>query len=307
MIYTVTFNPAIDYILRVNGFNAGATNRATGEEYYFGGKGINVSVVLSTLGVRSKALGFISGWTGRALEQGLIDQGVETDFITIAGGMTRINVKVKDDSGEKTEETELNGRGPDISADHVEELLQKLGALVEGDVLIISGSVPASMPDDIYEMILGKVEGKGVMTVVDATGDLLLNVLQYKPFLIKPNNDEISEMLGKKMETAEELAEGARELQKRGARNVIVSRGGKGAIMVTEDGEFIDQGPLEGKLVNSVGAGDSMVAGFIAGYIKTQDYHYALELGSAAGSATACSPGLASKEDIEERMRRIRS
>lgn len=298
MIYTVTFSPAIDYIVHLNGFQPGATNRSTGEEYYFGGKGINVSTVLKTLGIRSTALGFISGFTGHALESGLRSRGLETDFIELQEGITRINVKIKGNV-----ETEINGQGPEISSAAVAELFGKIEALKAGDVLVISGTVPESLPKDIYEQIMKRTRGRGIMTVVDATGELMLNVLKYEPFLIKPNNDELADMLGAEMKTAESIIDGARKLRAGGARNVLVSRGAKGAVLVTEEDEVFESASIPGKAVNTVGAGDSMVAGFLAGYMKGRDYSQALKLGIAAGSATACSPGLAKAEDIERRMK----
>ena len=308
MIYTVTFNPAIDYIVHMDDFKAGYTNRTSREEYYFGGKGINVSTVLGNLGIVTTALGFISGFTGKALASGLEEQGMLTDFISIDNGFTRINVKIKNDaSAEDAEdfnrsETEINGQGPVISDEAVAQLFDKIEAMTDEDILVVSGSVPASMPDDIYERIMKKTSEKGIMTVVDATGSLLLNVLEYGPFLIKPNNDELSDMLGGHFETAEEIAGGARELRKMGARNVLVSRGSKGAVLVTEDDEVLTADAVKCDAVNTVGAGDSMVAGFLAGYIKTKDYSYALKLGIAAGAATAAAPGLATGEEIERMM-----
>ena len=309
MIYTVTFNPAIDYVVHMDGMQVGETNRTKSEEYYFGGKGINVSVMLAEMGVDSTAMGFISGFTGRALEEGLQKQGIRSAFVELdeSEGITRINMKIKSGDENDLTETEINGQGPKITDAAVEMLFGRIGELGEDDILIISGSIPSSMPEDTYEQILARLvseEGSGtrIPVVVDATGDLLLNVLAYRPFLIKPNNDELAEMLGSPMDETDQIIEGARQLRSRGARNVIISRGSKGAVMVTETDEVIVQDPILGKTVNSVGAGDSMVAGFIAGYIKENDYTYALKLGTAAGSATACSPGLASREEIERRM-----
>lgn len=307
MIYTVTFNPAIDYIVHMDDFRAGYTNRTTGEEYYFGGKGINVSTILNNLGIESTALGFISGFTGKALEQGLAEQGMRTDFIELEKGFTRINVKIKSDGAAEgiefnRSETEINGQGPTISGEAIDELFAKIGRMSQEDILVVSGSVPASMPDDIYERIMEKTSKAGIMTVVDATGSLLLNVLKYKPFLIKPNNDEVSEMLGEHLETTEEIAWGAKQLRAKGARNVLISRGAKGAVLVTETDEVIAADAIKCDAVNTVGAGDSMVAGFLAGYMRTKDYSYALKLGIAAGAATAAAPGLASGEEIERMM-----
>ena len=297
MIYTVTFNPAIDYVVAMDDFRLGATNRASREEYYFGGKGINVSIILKHLGIESVALGFVSGFTGQALENGLKAEGLETDFIKLDNGFTRINVKIK---GEQ--ETEINGQGPDISKEAVDELFAKLDNLTSDDMLIVSGSVPSSMDEDIYEKILKRMDERGVTVTVDATGKLLMNVLKYHPFLIKPNDQELADMLGKPMETTEDIIRGAEDLRNMGGRNVLISRGAKGACLVTEDGQNLTIDAIPGKAVNTVGAGDSMVAGFIAGYMKTGDYSYALKLGNAAGAATACSPGLATGEEIERKM-----
>ena len=310
MIYTVTFNPSLDYIVTVDDFKLGLTNRTTSELMLPGGKGINVSIILNELGLDTTAMGFISGFTGRALEEGLQNQGIRTAFVELdeSKGITRINMKIKSGEGDSITETEINGQGPHITEAAAEQLLGRIKALSDDDILIISGSVPKTMPEDTYEQILAcltvsdRSDGMRIPVVVDATGDLLMNVLAYRPFLIKPNNDELSEMLESPMDETEQIIEGAKELRRRGARNVIISRGSKGAVMVTETDDVIVQEPIPGKTVNSVGAGDSMVAGFVAGYIKENSYEYALRLGTAAGSATACSPGLASREEIERRM-----
>lgn len=302
MIYTVTFNPAIDYVMQTKNLKTGITNRSLKEEYFYGGKGINVSTILHRLGVETTALGFISGFTGDALAAGLKEEGLTTDFIKLAEGFTRINVKIKDETIKDKEETEINGQGPTITADAVEALFRKLDILTGEDMLVISGSVPSSMPTDTYQQILRVLAKKNLPVVVDATGQLLLQVLQYHPFLIKPNNDELADMLGKPMDTTEQIIAGAKTLRKKGSQNVLVSRGAKGALLVTEDDEIILQDAIKGNAINTVGAGDSMIAGFLSGYIKTKDYHYALHLGTAAGSATACSPGLANAKEIERRM-----
>ncbi|MBQ6313150.1 MAG: 1-phosphofructokinase [Lachnospiraceae bacterium] len=307
MIYTVTFNPAIDYVVYMDGLEVGETNRTIREEYYFGGKGINVSWILNELGVDTTALGFISGFTGAAIENGLLHRGIRTAFIELDGseGITRINMKIKSKEGEGLKETEINGQGPKITKEALDLLFARIDTLGPDDMLVISGSVPSSMPADTYEQILSRLsdgDGTRIPVVVDAIKDLLLKSLPYKPFLIKPNNGELEELLGKPMRTTEEIIEGAKELRKRGARNVIVSRGGDGSVMVTENDEVYVEGPSPGKVINTVGAGDSMVAGFITGYINKHDYQYALKLGAAAGSATACSPGLGTREEIERRM-----
>ena len=292
MIYTVTFNPAIDYVVKTDKMKSGEVNRANEEKMYFGGKGINVSLVLRELGIKSRAFGFIAGFTGEAIENGLASQGIETGFVRLKNGFSRINVKIKSD-----EETELNGRGPDIPDDAVKELFEKLEMIKDGDTLVLAGSIPPSLPSDIYEKILAHLEGRKIKTVVDATKDLLLNVLKYRPFLVKPNNHELGEMFGVKLETVEQIAEYAEQLRKMGAENVLVSMAGDGALLIDETGKVYHQGVCKGTVKNSVGAGDSMVAGFIAGAEKG-DYEYALKLGTACGGATAFSDGLAEKEDI---------
>ena len=292
MIYTVTFNPAIDYVVKTDKMKSGEVNRANEEKMYFGGKGINVSLVLRELGIKSRAFGFIAGFTGEAIENGLASQGIDTGFVRLKNGFSRINVKIKSD-----EETELNGRGPDIPDDAVKELFEKLEMIKDGDTLVLAGSIPPSLPSDIYEKILAHLEDRKIKTVVDATKDLLLNVLKYHPFLVKPNNHELGEMFGVKLETVEQIAEYAEKLRDMGARNVLVSMAGDGAILLDENGKIHACGVCKGTVKNSVGAGDSMVAGFIAGAEKG-DYEYALKLGTACGGATAFSEGLAKKDDI---------
>lgn len=293
MVYTVTFNPALDYVVRMADFRAGGINRTEREDVQFGGKGINVSTVLSHLGVESIALGFLAGFTGQALEKGLRKNGIRTDFIWLPEGLTRINVKIK--SGE---ETEINGQGPAIPAEALEELFGKLDRLRNGDVLDLSGSIPASLPDDVYQRILQRLEGRGILTVVDATRELLCAVLPYRPFLIKPNNHELGEIFGQTPVTDQEITACARKLQERGARNVLVSMAGDGSLLLDETGNCHRLGVPKGKVRNSVGAGDSMVAGFLAGWLRTGDYEAAHRLGAAAGSATAFSDGLAEERDI---------
>lgn len=294
MIYTVTFNPALDYVVRMDELALGQVNRTVSEDVQLGGKGINVSWVLRELGHENVALGFVAGFTGKAIEDGLAAKGVATDFIHLPAGLTRINVKLK-----AGEETEINGKGPDISAEALEELLHKLDALGEGDVLVLAGSIPASMPSDVYESILARLEGKKVLCAVDATRDLLVNVLKYRPFLIKPNNHELGEIFGRTLTTDEEIRECAAKLQEQGARNVLVSMAGDGAMLLDENGVCHRLAAHKGKVKNSVGAGDSMVAGFLAGYLDSGDYEQALRVGSAAGSATAFSDVLATRPEIE--------
>lgn len=294
MVYTVTFNPAVDYIVHTKQLIAGATNRSDSEEIYFGGKGINVSIVLSELGVKSKALGFVAGFTGEAIEKGVAEKGIDADFVHLNEGFSRINVKIK--SGE---ETELNGQGPKITDEAIRELYAKLDEIQEGDTLVLAGSIPSSLPADIYERILERLSGKKIRAVVDATKDLLLNVLKYRPFLIKPNNFELGEIFGVEMKSTEDIVKYAGKLKEMGAQNVLVSMAGDGAVLLDENGKTHVCGVCSGKVKNSVGAGDSMVAGFVAGCEKG-DYEYALKLGTASGGATAFSEGLAEKNKIYE-------
>lgn len=299
MVYTVTFNPAIDYVVRMGEVKLGATNRSESEEMYFGGKGINVSIVLGKLGIASKALGFTAGFTGEAIEKGLADMGIDTDFVRLQKGNSRINVKIK-----STEETELNGQGPDIDDRAIEALFDKIDSLADGDSLILAGSIPSSLPSDMYERILERISGKKIRVVVDATKDLLLNVLKYKPFLIKPNNHELGEMFGIELKTDEDIEKYARKLQDMGAVNVLISMADDGAMLIDEFGKIHRCGVCRGTVKNSVGAGDSMVAGFTAGSLDG-DYEYALKLGTAAGGATAFSDGLATKERILELLKTL--
>lgn len=294
MIYTVTFNPSLDYIVSMNGFEMGMTNRTTGEQMFPGGKGINVSIVLSNLGIENTALGFTAGFTGGQIEREIQKMGLLTDFIHIENGFSRINVKLKDYDG-----TEINGMGPDIDQIHVDELFKRLDRLKEGDVLVLAGSIPKSLPDSIYSDILERLQRKGILFVVDATKDLLLNVLQYKPFLIKPNNHELGEIFDVTLNTREDVVPYAKKLQENGARNVLVSMSGQGAVLVDENEVVHMLAAPKGKLVNAVGAGDSMVAGFVAGWTKKQDYDYAFRMGISAGSASAFSEQLATREEIE--------
>ena len=293
MIYTVTFNPAIDYVVRMDCLSPGEINRAKAEEVQCGGKGINVSTVLKNLGIDNVALGFLAGFTGAAIETGLAGAGVQTDFIHLENGLTRINVKIK-----AAEETEINGIGPRIDDVAIRRLFDKLDILGKGDTLVLAGSIPSSLPSDIYETILSRLQGKGIRFTVDATKDLLVKVLKYRPFLIKPNDLELGEIFGRALSTDEEIRDCAIQLQQQGARNVLVSMAAKGAILIDETGGYHRIAAPEGQVKNSVGAGDSMVAGFLAGYLTKKDYGYALRLGSAAGSATAFSVGLATKKEI---------
>lgn len=291
MIYTITISPAIDYVVHLDELVNGVTNRSTRESYFYGGKGINVSRVLKEMDVKSKALGFVGGFTGKELETGLSEIGICTDFIHLKKGNTRINVKIK-----CKEETEINCQGAIPDDEEMGQLFTKLQKLKEDDVLVLSGSIPKALPQDTYNRLLSSIDGRGVHSVVDATGQLLLGALEFKPFLIKPNTDELKELFGEEI-TPEE---GAKRLQEKGAKNVIVSMGKDGAILLAEDGKFYRSGVCKGTMKNTVGAGDSMVAGFVTGYLHTKDYQYALDLGSAAGSATALSPGLATGKEIKD-------
>lgn len=293
MIYTVTFNPSLDYIVSVDDFKLGLTNRTSSELILPGGKGTNVSTVLKNLGFESTALGFVAGFTGNEIVKRLNDMGIKSDFISIENGISRINLKLKSIDG-----TEINGAGPDISEEKVNKLMDKLNQLKEGDVLVLAGSIPSSMSDNIYRDIMADLKDRGVMIVVDATKDLLLNVLEYHPFLIKPNNHELGEIFDVKLTTREEVIPYGRKLQEKGARNVLVSMAGEGAVLIAEDGQVFDAPAPKGKLINGVGAGDSMVAGFVAGWIEKQDYEYAFHMGVASGSASAFSENLATKEEI---------
>lgn len=299
MVYTVTFNPAVDYIVRTDEINVGKVNRSISEEILFGGKGINISLVLKELGIKSKALGFIAGFTGQAIEEGVREMGVETDFVHLKDGFSRINVKIK-----SAEETELNGQGPRIDSEAIAELYKKLDGLENGDTLVLAGSIPNTLPSDIYEKILEHLSQKDIKVIVDATKELLLNVLKYKPFLIKPNNYELEEMFGVAFKSVEEIVECAKKLKEMGAVNVLVSMAEKGAVLIDENGSVHTCGVCKGSVVNSLGAGDSMVAGFIAGSLDG-DYPYALKLGTAAGGATAFSDGLAQRNDIYRLLQQL--
>lgn len=300
MIYTVTLNPSIDYIVRLDKLTSGITNRTTSEEYYYGGKGINVSMVLAELDIDSTAYGFVAGFTGKAIENGIRNDHIITDFIKLKNGISRINIKIK-----AGEETEINCQGPHIDETELERLLQKIDRIGEGDTLVLAGSIPNTMPDDVYERMMERIARKNVRFVVDATRQLLVNSLKYKPFLIKPNRQELSEIFDAEVKTEEDIEHYAKELQKMGARNVLISLGGEGAMLIDENGCKFKAGVLKEKVINTVGSGDSMVAGFIAGYEKTGDYAYALKLGSVCGNATAFLSGLATKEKINELLEKF--
>lgn len=301
MVYTVTFNPALDYVVFVNDMKFRAVNRIEKEIVYAGGKGINVSMVLAELGVKSKAMGFIAGFTGAAIEQSVIEHGIEADFVVLDSGLSRINIKLKSDG-----ETELNANGPVISDMALKELFERFEELNDGDILVLAGSVPDSLPQDIYQQILEYVSAKRVRTVVDAGGELLTNTLSYKPYLIKPNLDELAEIFGERPSSKEEVLAYASHLQEMGAQNVLVSMADKGALLLDMQGEVYYCEACEGKVINSVGAGDAMVAGFVSGMLDNDvDHEYALMLGTAAGGATAFTEGMANKTQIIDQMKKL--
>lgn len=294
MIYTVTFNPALDYTMKVNNLQTGEINRADNEQMNYGGKGINVSAILSRLKTENKALGFIAGFSGDKLAEMLNADGIDNDFVKLNNGFTRINVKIKSDN-----ETDINANGPDIHKEDLEKLFEKLDALKQGDYLVLAGSIPKSLPDNIYENILERLKNRNIKFVIDATGDLLLNVLHFKPFLIKPNHHELGELFDVKIKEYDDIVKYSKLLQEKGAENVLVSCGKKGAVLLDSQGNTYKIGNVPGKIISSVGCGDSMVAGFVAGYIEKGDYAYALKLGAACGNATAFSQSLATKEEID--------
>ncbi len=294
MIYTVTFNPSLDYIVSVEDFKLGITNRTSSELMLPGGKGINVSTVLGNLGIENTALGFAAGFTGEEIIRQVEHMGIRSDFIMVPDGISRINLKLKSIDG-----TEINGSGPEISEAAVAELMEKLEVLGEEDVLVLAGSIPSSMPDDIYRRILKRLQGRGVTAVVDATKNLLLNVLEYRPFLVKPNNHELGEIFQVELWDRKSVVSYARKLQEMGAQNVLVSMAGEGAVLAAQDGTVYETPAPEGTLVNGVGAGDSMVAGFLAGWMEKQDFRHAFYMGVSAGSASAFSERLATREEIK--------
>lgn len=295
MIYTVTFNPSLDYIVTVDNLQLGAVNRTNREIINPGGKGINVSMVLHNLGYKSTALGFRAGFTGREIARLMEEREIQSEFIEVDAGRSRINVKVRSE-----EESEINGMGPDIGEADIQKLYEQLEKLVDGDILVLAGSIPATMPETMYRDIMEHLSGRKLQIVVDATKDLLMNVLKYHPFMIKPNNYELGEIYGVKLNTREAVIPYACKLQEEGARNVLVSMAGEGAVLLTEDGEVYQSEAPKGKLKNSVGAGDSMVAGFVAGYMASHDYEQAFYMGVCTGSASAFSDGMATKEAVHE-------
>lgn len=301
MIYTVTLNPSIDYVIKLDTLNHGSVNRVNEENIYPGGKGINVSNILNELGYKNIALGFISGFTGKYIVDSMIAKNLNCDFIELSNGFTRINVKIK-----SNEETEVNGNGPNISEEDLQKLYDKIDNLKNGDILVLAGSIPSTVDDKLYENIMKRLEDKNIKIVVDATKNLLLNVLKYNPFLIKPNNHELAEMFNVELNSTEDVVFYARKLKEMGAQNVLISMGKDGALLVTENDEVFASSVAKGEVVNSVGAGDSMVAGFIAGYLKSNSYEEALRLGAASGGATAFSSDLATREFIDKLVDEIK-
>ena len=300
MIYTITFNPALDYISQVENFEIGKINRTKTEKILPGGKGLNVSTVLKNIGIESTALGFIAGFTGEELKRSIEEKGIKTDFIKVEKGITRINVKIS-----SNEETALNGNGPEITEEDINKLLEKIEKITKEDMVILAGNIPRCINNDIYEIICKTLEKNNVTFVVDATKELLMNVLKYKPFLIKPNKEELEETFKEKIETKEEIIVHAKKLQQMGAQNVLISLGGEGAILVTTEGkEYYSKAP-KGKVLNTVGAGDSMVAGFIAGYKQSGDFEQAFKMGIATGSASSFSMNLATAEEVASLLKEI--
>lgn len=295
MIYTVTFNPSLDYVIGLDTLSSGHINRTTYEHIYPGGKGINVSVILSNLGCENKALGFVAGFTGEELERRMQAFGCQTEFIHVNEGLTRINVKIH-----ANEETEINGQGSIITTQAMQNLYEIIEKMEDDDIFVLAGSIPKSMPENSYELLIERIKDKKIRLVVDTTKDMLLSVLRYHPFLIKPNKEELEEISKRKLLSDEEVITAAKELQEMGARNVLVSMAGDGALLLDENGIVYRRNAVQGIVKNSVGAGDSMVAGFLAGYMKNGDYNEALKLGMAAGSATAFTYWLATKEEIDE-------
>lgn len=301
MIYTVTLNPSIDYVIKVDKLTTGNINRVNEEHVYPGGKGINVTRILKSLDNDNIALGFVSGFTGDYIINSLQELNLKSDFIKVKEGFTRINVKVKSE-----EETEINGQGPKISEEELNQFYKVIDKLVDGDILILSGSIPSCLDERLYESIMKKVEDRDIKVIVDATKNLLLNVLKYKPFLIKPNNHELAEMFNVELNSTEDVVFYARKLKEMGAQNVLISMGKDGALLVTENDEVFASSVAKGEVINSVGAGDSMVAGFIAGYLKSNSYEEALRLGAASGGATAFSSDLATREFIDKLVYEIK-
>ncbi len=301
MIYTVTCNPSLDYLVSVGDFRLGMTNRTDAERIVPGGKGINISIVLQSLGIESTALGFVAGFTGREIERRLDEMGIHHAFVRLKNGMSRINVKLTSVDG-----TEINGRGPEIGEGDMQTLLETLQEAKDGDILFLSGSVPASVGDGCYRRILEHLDGRGVRVIVDAAGKLLLETLAYRPFLIKPNHHELGELFGVEIRTRDEAIPYARRLREMGAQNVLVSMAGAGAVLISAEDQIYEAAAPQGLVVNSVGAGDAMAAGFVAGFMERRDWNHAFLTGVAAGSATAFAEAFASREEIEALYAAIR-
>lgn len=300
MIYTLTLNPALDYVIQVDNFRTGQMNRIKEEHIYYGGKGINVSWILKQLQTPTCALGFVAGFTGKELEQGLLNQGIQTDFIQVETGMTRINVKMKSE-----DETEINGQGPYVTQKELVQLKEKIASLTQGDTLVVSGNVPSNLPNNTYQELLESLDSQ-VCLVVDAEKELLKSTLAYHPFLIKPNLEELETLFSTKIETQDQIIHFAKQCQKLGAKNVLVSLSSQGSLLVSQQGQVIVQPTIQGQVINSVGAGDSMLAGVLAGYAYSQDWTHALQLGTACGAATAFGSGLATRQEIEEILEKIK-
>ena len=305
MIYTITFNPALDYITQVENFKIGEINRTKTETILPGGKGLNVSIVLKNLEIENTALGFVAGFTGEELIRKIESQGVKTDFVKVEKGMTRINIKISSMNEKKVKETALNGMGPQITENDIEVLMEKIQKMSTKDTVILAGSIPKNIDKDIYEKICKELNEKKMTFIVDSTQELLINVLKYKPFLIKPNKEELEETVNCKISTKEDIIEAAKKLKEMGAQNVLVSLGNDGALLLTKDDKTYYSKAPNGQVVNTVGSGDSMVAGFLAGYYQTQDYEYALKTGVAAGSASAFSVQLATKKDVDLHLKQL--
>lgn len=302
MIYTVTFNPSLDYIVDVSKFQEGVVNRTEHEKIFPGGKGINVSIVLKNLGIENTALGFTAGFIGNEIKRLLNEKEVKSDFINVKVGVSRINVKIR-----SNQETEINGQGPNITDFEIKELYSKLNDLKEEDILVLAGSIPSIMPSSIYMDIMDYLKDRNIKIVVDATKNLLTNVLPYKPFLIKPNNHELGEIFGVELVNKDDVIKYSKLLQEKGARNVLVSMAGDGAVLVAEDGQVFKSEAPSGVLKNSVGAGDSMVAGFIYGYLVSNDYSNAFKYGVCTGSASAFSEELATKAEVDALLDRSKN
>lgn len=298
MIYTVTLNPSLDYFVTVNDFALGKTNRTASEQILPGGKGLNVSMVLRNLGIENTALGFTAGFVGREIATRIAEMDIQAKLIMLAEGNSRINVKIKNIEG-----TEINGQGPAIASEYLKQLMDLVQGMRAGDYLVLAGNIPGSVPDSIYKDMMALVAGRGVEVVVDATGKLLMQVLPYKPFLIKPNNHELGELFGVELKNRADVIPYAMRLQEEGAQNVLVSMAGQGAVLVAENGQILEMDAPKGELKNAVGAGDSMVAGFLTGWLESQEYNHAFKMGVCTGSASAFSEAFATRGEVERLMK----